>query len=91
MFLLYGVQTSPELYPDPCSMDTGAISQDVQRSVPEADHSPSYSSEVKTEWTYTPTPLTLIYPYFYLNMHVVCQSSAIVLNNSSVAYLSLTQ
>jgi hypothetical protein len=34
----------------------GALSLGVKRPGREADHSPSFSAEVKTEWSYTSTP-----------------------------------
>lgn len=48
-------QNGSEFHSTSYSMGTGFFSPKVKRSAREVDHSPSSSSEVKNEWSYTST------------------------------------
>jgi hypothetical protein len=45
----------------PIQWVSGALSLGVKRPVPEADHSPPSSAEVKNAWSYTSTPPILLH------------------------------
>jgi hypothetical protein len=52
------VQIGSGAHPVSCKMSTGkgAVSSEVKQPGREADHSPSFSAEVKNVWSYTSTP-----------------------------------
>jgi hypothetical protein len=54
--LHHRVRNDSEVHPDSYAMGTRAPSLRVKRSGREADHSPSFSVEIKNAWSYNSTP-----------------------------------
>ena len=54
---LQNVQTGCGAHTAYCSVGTDVLSSGVKRPGHEAYHFPSYSAEIKNEWSYTPIPL----------------------------------
>jgi hypothetical protein len=56
-FLLHGIQTDSGAHPASYPMDTGAISPEIKKLVPETDHSPPSSAKVKNGGAIPPLPI----------------------------------